>query len=112
MKISINEFFRQLGTSQSGGGSPIGSNISSCESLTSLLSKNLLLQKTRHSNRMMVFNLSDNNLQQSIGGGTSSISPINPITPLTLNSYIQNSCEQLDEKSGSSGSKLPKTEFS
>jgi hypothetical protein len=87
-----------IGTSQSGGGSPIGSHISSCESLTSLLSKNLMLQKTRQNNhnRMMVFNLSDNNLQQSLDGGAmSSTSPIVPsTTPLTLNSYIQSSCEQ------------------
>ena len=86
--------FHESGTSQSGGGSPIGSNISSCESLTSLLSKNLMLHKTRQSNRMMVFNMSDNNLQQSVGNGGSSLSPITPATPLTLNSYIQNSCEQ------------------
>ena len=80
-----------LGTSQSGGGSTIGSNISSCESLTTLLSRDLLLQKTRPNNNQLVFNLSDNNFQQSIGASTT---PITSATPLTLNSYIQSSCEQ------------------
>ena len=78
------------GTSQSGGGSGVGSNISSCESLTSLLTRDLLLQKARPNNSTLVHNLSDNNFQHTFGAA----SPIIPPTTLTLNSFIQSSCEQ------------------
>ena len=79
-----------IGTSQSGSGSIVGSNISSCESLSTLLSRDLRFQKTKSNSHKMVFSLSDNNFQESVG----TISPTISTTPLTLNSYIQSSCEQ------------------